>query len=84
MHNELQRSAEEKDSLELKLQDYAESLTRYEEAVSLKEQERSQLVQSYNGLNSEAEKLNSTVQGMQENLSEARSDLLALSRVCHW
>lgn len=81
MHNELRRTVEEKESLELKFGDYAQTLSRYEEAMALKEQEKSELVQSYNGLNSEAERLTATVQDMEGSLSEARSDLLALSRV---
>ena len=73
---------DEKESLELKCGDYAQTLSHYEEAVALKEQEKSELVQSYSGLNTEAERLTTTVRDMEGRLSEARSDLLALSRVC--
>jgi chromosome segregation ATPase len=73
---------EEKASLELKFQDYAQTLSRYEEAVTLKEGEKAELVQSYNVLNSETERLTATIQDMQESLSKARNDSLALARVC--
>ena len=81
MHGELQRAVEEKASLRQKVEEYAETLSRYEEAISLKEQEKMELVQSYNGLNSQAEQLNTTVREMQDTLSETKSELLALSQV---
>ena len=81
MHNDMQRAVEEKEGLVQKLQDYGQTLARYEEAVSLKEREKSELVHTYNGLSSEAQKLNSTIQEMHDALSETQSELLAVTRV---
>jgi len=61
VHRELQRALGERESLQLKMQDYTQTLSHYEEAMSLKEQEKTQLIDSYNGLNLQSEKLNNTL-----------------------
>lgn len=81
MSSELQQVMEEKSSLDLKVQEYAQSLLSYEETVSLKEQEKNDLVQSYNGLSSQAEKLNATLQKMENSLSTTKLELLTVSQV---
>lgn len=81
IHGELQRTVNEKDSLGLKMEDYAQTLMRYEEAVSLKEREKSELVHSYNTLNTQTGKLNSTLEKMQGSLSSTKMELFALAKV---
>ena len=36
VHDELRRAAEERESLKLKVQEYAQSILRYEEAIAVK------------------------------------------------
>lgn len=81
VHSELQRTLGEKDTLDLKLQDYSQTLSYYEETISLKEQEKSALVDSYSGLNNQTEILNATLKKMEESLSAAKLELLAASKV---
>lgn len=81
VHSELQRTLGEKETLDLKLQDYSQTLSYYEETISLKEQEKSALVDSYSGLNNQTEILNATLKKMEESLSAAKLELLAASKV---
>ena len=73
---------EQKTSLDTKLQEYAETLARFEEAACVSGQEKTDLIDSYNSLSSQAEKLNATVQGMQDTLSTAKMELMVLAQVC--
>lgn len=73
---------QQKTSLDLKLQEYAETLGRFEEAACVNSQEKTDLIDSYNSLSSQAEKLNATVQGMQDTLSTAKMELMVLTQVC--
>ena len=100
MHGELQHAVSEKESMELKLQEYAQSILHYEETVALKEQEKIELVKSYQNLSQEAEKLNSHLQKVQGDSSSVKMDLVTVSQVrghvilvnkevrvsapCHW
>ena len=81
MSGQLQHVLEEKSSLDVKLQEYAQSLLSYEETVSLKDQERSELINSYNDLNSQTERLNDTLQKMEGSLSATKMELMAVSQV---
>lgn len=81
VNGELHHVLEEKSSLDLKLHEYAQSLQRYEETVSIREQEKSELINSYNGLNNQTEKLNVTLQKMEGSLSAAKLELLTVSQV---
>ncbi len=53
VRTELQRTVAEKESLSLKVQEYAQSLLRAEEAIAVKEREKSKLVESYRRLERE-------------------------------
>ena len=81
VHTELKRALEETSSQELKLQDYAQSLQSYEETAIVQEQEKSELMESYNGLNSQRERLAATLQKMEGTLSATKMELLAVSKV---
>ncbi len=47
VRTELQGTVAEKESLSLKVQEYAQSLLRAEEAIAVKEKEKSELVESF-------------------------------------
>ncbi len=53
VRTELQRTVSEKESLSLKVQEYAQSLLRAEEAIAVKKGENSELVESYRQLEKE-------------------------------
>ncbi len=53
VRTELQRTVAEKESLSLKVQEYAQSLLQAEEAIAVKERENSELVESYRQLEKE-------------------------------
>ena len=81
VRGELQRALGEKESLNLKVQEYTQSLLRAEEAIAVKEQEKAELMESYRSLSEEADKLDSTVQlSMGEN-SATKLELSTLMQV---
>ncbi len=67
--------------MELKVEEYAQTLLRYEEGVALKEQEKAELIDAYQNLNKEADRLNSTLKDTQEAFSKTKMELLAASQV---
>ena len=78
VRTELQRTVAEKESLSLKIQEYAQSLLQAEKAIAVKERERSELVESYRALSEEADKLDSSVQ---LSLGENSATKLELSTI---
>ncbi len=70
VRTELQRTVAEKESLSLKVQEYDQSLLRAEEAIAVKEREKSELVESYRQL--ERERDNSQMETRQL-LAESKS-----------
>ena len=73
---------EQKSSLEVKVQEYAQSVLRYEEAMAVKEQEKTELFDSYRSLSQEADRLDSTVQQSLGETSTARHEVATLAQVC--
>ena len=83
MHEELQRAVQERDSLKLTVEEYAQSILRFEEAVSVKEQEKAELVGSYQSLSQDTEKLDSTLRRAQGEATTARMELATMAQVLH-
>ncbi len=81
VRTELQRTVAEKESLSLKVQEYAQSLLRAEEAIAVKEREKSELVESYRALSEEADKLDSTVQVSLGENSATKLELSTIAQV---
>ena len=81
VRTELQRTVAEKESLSLKVQEYAQSLLRAEEAIAVKEREKSELVESYRALSEEADKLDSTVQLSLGEKSATKLELSTIAQV---
>ncbi len=81
MHKELQRAVSEKESLSLKVREYAQSLLRAEEAIAVKEREKTELVDSYQTLSEEADKLDSTVQLSLGENSATKLELSTIAQV---
>ena len=81
MHSELLGVAGEKDSLSLKVREYAQSLLQYEEAMALKEQEKTELMDSYDTMKREAEELALTLKELQGTLKTTKGQILAIAKV---
>lgn len=71
----------EKDSLGQKVREYAQSLLQYEEALALKDQEKAELLGSYEDMKREAEEMAVTLRELQGNLTKTKTDVLAASKV---
>lgn len=65
----------------MKVQEYAQSLLRCEEAMAVKEQEKADLLESYRSLSNEANKLDSTVQSSLGENSATRLELSTVTQV---
>ncbi len=81
MRTDLQKLLSEKESLSLKIQEYAQSLLRAEEAIAVKEREKAELVESYKTLSEEADKLDSTVQLSLGENSVTKLELSTIAQV---
>lgn len=64
------------------MQEYAQNLLRAEEAIAVKEREKTELVESYRTLSEEADKLDSTVQLSLGENSVTKLELSTIAQVC--
>ena len=81
VHDELRRALEEKESLRLKVQEYAQSMLRCQETIAAKEQENADLLQSYQSLSDEVDKLQSSSQQSLGEVSSSRAEIATLLQV---
>ena len=64
----------------MKVQEYAQTFLKYEEAMAAKDREKVELLESYQSLSDEADRLDSTVQQSQGENSSVRLELATLAQ----
>jgi chromosome segregation ATPase len=62
------------------VQEYAQTLVKYEEAIAAKDREKVELIESYQSLSDEADRLDSTVQQSLGENSSVRLELATLAQ----
>ena len=67
--------------MNLKVREYAQSLLEFEEALTQKEQEKGQLVESYENVRREADDMAITLRELQGRLTTTKTEVAAIEKV---
>ena len=78
VHEELCRALTEKETLVRKVQDYSQNMVQYQEMMAAKEQENGDLVQSYQALSDDMERLQASSQQSLGEISTTRTEVATL------
>ena len=78
VHGELRHTLTEKEALVKKVQEYAQNLIQYQEMMAVKEHENADLVQSYQSLSDDVERLQSSSQQSLGEISTTKAELATL------
>ena len=81
VHSELQRALGERATLSAKVEDYTQSMLRVQETVASKEQENSELLQSYRSVSQAMEQLQVSSHSSLGEMAVVRAELATLGQV---